>query len=39
LDESSPDVDMRAAWRTDDDEPALRAVLDELFEVCASSVA
>jgi len=38
LDESSPDVDMRAAWRTDDEEPALRAVLDELFEVCASPV-
>jgi DNA-binding transcriptional LysR family regulator len=37
LDESSPDVDMRAAWRTDDDSPALRAVLNELFEVSATA--
>jgi DNA-binding transcriptional LysR family regulator len=37
LDESSPDVDMRAAWRTDDAGPALRAVLNELFDVSATA--
>jgi DNA-binding transcriptional LysR family regulator len=38
LDESSPDVDMRAAWRKDDDSPALRAVLNELFDVSATAI-
>jgi DNA-binding transcriptional LysR family regulator len=33
LEESAPDVDLRAAWRTDDPAPALRAVLDELFRL------
>jgi len=36
LDEATPDVDMRAAWRTGDESPALRAVLDQLFEVSES---
>ncbi|WP_283135969.1 LysR substrate-binding domain-containing protein [Rhizohabitans arisaemae] len=31
LDESPPDVDLRAAWRRDDRSPALRAVLDEVL--------
>ncbi len=33
LEESAADVDLRAAWRTDDPAPALRAVLDELFRL------
>jgi len=39
LEEASPDVDMCAAWRTSDDSPALKAVLDELFELTTRSVA
>jgi DNA-binding transcriptional LysR family regulator len=33
IDESAPDVDLRAAWRTDNSGPALQAVLDELFRL------
>lgn len=33
LTESTPDVDLRAAWRTDDKSPALHAVLDELLDL------
>jgi DNA-binding transcriptional LysR family regulator len=31
LEDSAPDVDLRAAWRHDDTSPALKAVLDEVM--------
>lgn len=34
--ESVPDVDLRAAWRTDDPNPALQTVLDELTALDAA---
>jgi DNA-binding transcriptional LysR family regulator len=39
LDESAPDVDLRAAWRTGDRGSAVRAVLEELFAISSSAAA
>jgi DNA-binding transcriptional LysR family regulator len=35
LDEVTEDVDLRAAWRSGDDGPALRAVVDQLLQLCS----
>jgi hypothetical protein len=39
LEDSTADVDLRAAWRPDDQNPALKAVLAEVMKLNATTPA